>query len=179
MSKGRYGLASWIDFGGRYIYPDNHDDEKYAEIISKQMDESMRGFVTRISVMLLAFVIGMSRILYMNAFMGETTTFTQIKFPFIEAESYNEFFVNFSLQAVFLTYGLFGYFGMEVGMEMVTLVVKLAPKIVEHEFQKLNKGIEDGHFDGMQIHLTFRNIVVQIMDTDRYELPNSSFIHLT
>ncbi|XP_055296748.1 uncharacterized protein LOC129565663 [Sitodiplosis mosellana] len=52
VTKQRFDLKSWIQFGGRYIYPNQHDDEKYIEICSKQVDRSMRNFLIRLAVML-------------------------------------------------------------------------------------------------------------------------------
>ena len=129
----------------------------------------MKGFLARFIVMLGAFFAGMIRILYSNIFLGVKTTVFELKIPFIEAKSDAEFAINFVLQSLMLLYGLLGYIGMEVAMELTILPGHATPKLVEHEFKKLDKKIDESCFDEMQVRLTFRNILLQMMDYDKYE----------
>lgn len=163
-------VHAWMDYGGTYVFPHKHEDRKYIEISSKIIDRSMRSFMTRFLVMLGAFIIGMIRIFYANIFLKIKTTVIELKIPFIEANSDAEFAVNFVLQSLMLLYALLGYIGMEVAMELTILPGYATPKLVEHEFRKLDRKIEESCFDEMQVRLTFRNILLQMMDYDKYEL---------
>lgn len=165
----RCSVHGWMDFGGKYIFPKKHKDKKYIEISSQIIDKSMRSFTIRMVVMLGAFIFGMIRLLYANIFLGIKTTVTELKIPFIEAHSDDEFAINFVLQSLMLLYALLGYIGMEVAMELTILPGYATPKLVEHEFKKFDKMVEKSCSDEMQVRLTFRNILLQMMDYDKYE----------
>lgn len=123
VTKQRFDLKTWIQFGGTYIYPNQHDDEKYMEICSEQLDRSMRNFLIRFVVMLGAFAIGMSRQMYANIFMGMKTTCMEVKIPYTDEKSNAEFAGNMFWQSILLTYAFFGYIGMKIAMEMVIVVM--------------------------------------------------------
>lgn len=54
-------------------------------------------------------------------------------------------------------------------MELTILFGTASPKLVEYEFRKLDKEIEEARFDEVQVRRTFRNIVLQMTDYDMYE----------
>lgn len=63
-------------------------------------------------------------------------------------------------------YGTIGYFGMEIAMELFVGVMTISPKLIELEFQKLVKNIENNSINELQSRIIFRNIVQQITDID-------------
>lgn len=132
------------------------------------MDKSMRSFISRFMIMFCTFAVGICRLIYTNVFLGIKTTTTEFKMPFTEEKSDIEFTLNFLIQTVLIAYGLFGYIGMESAMEVAVVCVNTASQAIKYEFQKLDANIALRRFNDVQERLTFRNIVQQIMDADRY-----------
>lgn len=102
-------------------------------------------------------------------FKGIKTTVIDVRIPFTEEKSYEEFFGNIFIHLWMGIYGTTALLAMEIAMEIIVGVIIMAPKLVELEFQKLDKKIKMKQFnEQLQMRLTFRNIIQQIMDIDEY-----------
>lgn len=158
-----------IDFGGKYLFSNHHEDENYIKICSEQMNNSMRSFMLRFMIMLTTFTIGYTKMNYATIVMGIKTTMLEVKIPFTEEKSNEEFLANYVLQTIIASFGFFGYFGMEIAMELMVIAIAISPKLITFEFQKLIEVIENGQLTPSQVCFTFRNIVQQVMDIDKYK----------
>lgn len=56
-TSSRFILHRAVDFGGRYIYPDKHEDEKHIEICSNHMDDTVKNVLIRAIIMCLSFCL--------------------------------------------------------------------------------------------------------------------------
>lgn len=169
VSNSRRKLYTLVAFGGKYIFPDRHEDAKYTEICSKLMDDCMKSFLFKFLTIFGSFSIGMLKTYYASIVLGIKTTTTDAKFPFTGEKSSEEFLLNFILQNLIATFGFFGYFCMEGALRLIILVVNSAPQLIKYELRKLDDKIERNQIASLQIVTTFRNIVQQIMDADRYK----------
>lgn len=169
LSKDRYSWDSLIDFGKRYIISDHHEDENYSKICSKEMNKSIRSYMLRIVIMFTTFTIGYTKMNYATIALGIKTTSVEVKIPLTKEKSNYEFGMNYVLQTIIAAYGFFGYICMETAMELIMLAVASSPKLIKFEFQKMDTKIEKGLLNPLQVLFTFRNIVQQVMDVDRYE----------
>lgn len=134
------------------------------------MNVSVKSFLTRMLIITMTVVCVNLRACYALFVQGIKTTVIEVRVPFTVERSYGEFLGNFMIHMSMATYGTLAYVGLEIAMELLIGVVFIAPKLIEHEFQKLNKNISENRFTSMQSRFTFRNIVQQIMDVDKYEL---------
>lgn len=147
--------------------PHQHEDENYIDICSNEMDNSIKKFISRFVIMFSIFAIAITKIYYVTIFMGIKTTTTEVKIPFIEEKSNDDFLANIILQTILSSYGLFGFIAMEVGMELNALVVAISSKLIKFEFNKLDEWIERAKLSPMQLCTSLRNIVQQVMDVDK------------
>lgn len=168
LTKRRYEIHKGFEYAGRYIFQDDSEDMEYTKICSKFMDVAMKNFSIRMIIITLSVVAMNIGATYAFLFKGIKTTVVDVRIPFTEERSYEEFFGNIVVHLWMGIYGTFGYLALEIGMELLVGVVAMAPRLVEYEFRKLDKNIKKNRFNELQKRLTFRNIVQQIMDVDEY-----------
>lgn len=164
-------------FGGRYLLRNDSEDIEYNEICSKHMDLCVKNFAIRLiitSVGVTAMNVGLW---YAFFFKHIIATSLDVRVPFTEEKSYEEFYGNIAIHVSYLIYGSLGLIGMEIAMELFLCVVTISPKLIAYEFRKLANKIEMKRFTQLQTRVTFRNIVQQIMDIEEYIM--SLFTNIT
>lgn len=166
MTKGRYQLQALIDFGGKYIYPDSHEKTDYNRICSEHMDKTMRSFIIKIIIILIAIEICLSGPLNSYMIHGIKTTALELRVPFTEARSDEEWLVNFILMIALGVHGLNQYLGIEVIMTLFGNIVTLTPKLAKHELQQLADDWKTKSISKIQLNLRFRNVIQQSFDID-------------
>lgn len=166
VSKKRYLAHNLLSFAGYYIYPYRHDDIEYTRICSKHIDTSVKSFRTKIATMFLTINLSVFGMIYAPIFENMKATTTELKMPFTEENSNNEFLLNMTLTIFFATHGGLIYLGMEVMMSVWCDIVTISPKLIKYEFQKLYDKIRENGFTEQKLRITFLNIVKQIVDTD-------------
>lgn len=169
-----------LDFGRTHLFPNYHEDERYYEICSVQIDICIKEFIQRFGIMMGTFVIGISRMNYATIFMGIKATCAEMKIFYIEEKSNSEFLVNYVIQTIIMTWGLFGYLVMEFVMQLGYLAIAISPKLITFEFQKLDDLFEKSKLTPSQVSIILRNITLQVMDIDRYTVGSNLFwiIHI-
>lgn len=90
-----------------------------------------------------------------------------MKLPFVAAGSNKEFLGNLILQVIVAYMGLLGYVGMEVAVDCARDASTIKPKIVEHHMSELTIKIKKKSINDLEIAVTFRNIILQVLDSDR------------
>lgn len=171
LSQHRHHLHRTIDFGGRYyLIPHRHENKNYFEICSNQVDTSAKNFVRRFMIMCVAFSIGYIKVNYTTVFMGIRKTAVDVKIPFIEKNSNEEFTLNYIAQTGIHIWGFFGFLCMEMAMEIVVLPVAITPKLINFEFRKLDEQMEERQLIRLEVCVRIRNIVQQAMDIDMYSI---------
>lgn len=58
---------------------------------------------------------------------------------------------------------------IEILMDFIVLTIILSTKLIKFEFRKLDDQIEKAQLTPLQVCCTFKNIVEQMMDIDRYK----------
>lgn len=168
IGKRRHRIHQIIIYCGRYIYRDDFENTEYNKICSDFMDFSMRNFLMRMIIIALSIVAMNIGATHAFLFKGIKTTVIDVKIPYTEEESYEEFFGNIVIHMWMGIYGGLSLLALEVGMEVFIGIVAIAPKLVASEFRKLEKEIANNRLNKLQAKLTFQNIIQQIMDIDEY-----------
>lgn len=161
-------FRSLVNFGGRYIHPNQNDDEEYTKICSKHIDETVRSFFIKMGLMLLALHGSMVGPIYAYAMYGTKTTMTNVLIPYVERESNAEFAYNLALASIIGIHGFIGYIGLEVAMALFSDVVTIAPKVIALDFQRLDDQTEKQKLSNWHLRQTINNIIKQALDSDEY-----------
>lgn len=157
-----------VDFGGRYIYPNENNDEEYTKICSKHIDGTIRSFFIKIGLMLLSMNGSMIGPIYGYIVHGTKTTMTNVLIPFVDRESNAEFIHNVILASIIGIHGFCGYIGLEIAMALFTDVVTIVPKLIEHQFNRLDSQMERRELSNRHLRHTINNIIKQALDSDEY-----------
>lgn len=172
VTKWRKAIHIALCYGGNHIFrgeegEENQNGIEYNKICSKYMDDSMKSFRLRITIILLSICTLNAGPMYEQIFKGaEASTALEIRIPFVAEKSLAEYFIISVYQIPIAVNGIYGYTAMEVAMELIFGVLKVSPILIKHEFQKFDEKINQNIFTKMQTLVTLRNIVQQIMDTD-------------
>lgn len=158
-----------VDFGGRYIHPNEDKDSEYTEICSKHIDETVRSFFIKMALMLLALHGSMVGPIYAYIVHGTKTTMTNVLIPYVEHETNEEFAYNVILASIIGIHGFIGYIGLEVAMALFSDVVTIVPKLIELNFQRLDDQIEKQTLSSWSLRHTINNIIKQALDSDEYD----------
>lgn len=167
ISKQRHILHRGGIFMGRYIFRDDTEDIQYNKICSKFMNASVKRFLIRIvitTICLIAMTYGPT---YAFFIQNIPATGFDLRLPFTDEKSNEEFFGILMFQFILATYGALGLVGMEIAMELFVGMISIVPTLLEYEFRKMDEKIAKNEFNVLELRLTFRNIVQQIMDTDK------------
>lgn len=163
----RFKLKSLIDFGGQYIYHDNHENSMYNRICSKHMDTTMRRFIIKMLTINVSFFIGAAGIFYTYFVHGIISTILEIRIPFCEPKSDAEFIVKLVLQILIGGHGLIMYFGIEMYFSMFENIVTIAPKLIKIDLKHTIQMYEEGSIAELELRRRIRNIVKLCSDSDK------------
>lgn len=169
LSKTRYLVHSLVDYGGKYIYPDNHENTEYNRICSENIDATIRKFFTKITIIFLSFCATMIGPAHAYIYHGVKSTITELKFPFIEEKSNDEFIGNVAVQIGIGGIGLLAYTGIEIAVGLLDDVASISPKLVKNELKKFDALVKSKRLNELQIQYIFRNIVKQTLNSDEYD----------
>lgn len=165
--KKRYILQSLIDFGGNYIYHDNHKKTEYNRICSDHMDLTMRQFLVKLGGMAFSFGVGIVGPTYKYFKYGIPSTTIEARVPFTEPKSHGEFAVNFILQTTAGTQGAVAFVGLEVFLSILQNAVTITPRLIENELMQTNQQYEKKAINEVELNVKFGNIVRQSQDADK------------
>lgn len=157
-----------VDFGGRYIYRNHHDDIEYQQICSRHMDKSMKHFLTKMLMMTIGFTAAVMGPTYAFIFNGIRTTTFDAAVPYAEEKSLVEFSVNSMIQLLNATYGALIYLGMEVAMELFSNIITISPRLIEHKLRKIISDYAENQITPSQLHFAFMDFVKQLSDANEY-----------
>lgn len=167
LFKWRFELQPLVDFGGRYIYHDSHEDSEYNRICSNHMDNTMRRFINKmgaIFISLLFALIGPANAYFSHGILSTTI---QAHIPFTEPNSNAEFIWNLLLQTIFGVHAGMGYIGMETCLSILENAVTVTPRLIESELVHTIQQYEKKSITELELHLKIGNIVKQSNDADK------------
>lgn len=105
--------------------------------------------------------------IFVSFYRDIKTTTVACKFPFTEAKSDAEFYLNFSLQWTIFIHAILLYFGIETMMTMFENFILVAPKLIHLGFGESISVYEAKEFAESQLRFAFRNTLIQCSDYDR------------
>lgn len=158
---------SLVDFPGLHIYPNSQNNTAYIRICTENMDKTIQNCIKKLVLVLSGGFACVLSALYASLFLGNKTTTTQVKFPFIEDENM-EFYLNSVLQVICVTNGFFLYTGIEVAMTIFENFATLSPKLIQNDFAHVIDIYEQKKLTEPQLRILFKNILVQSLDYDRF-----------
>lgn len=167
VSGARFKFAALIDFGGQYIYCENHEDPEINRICSNHMDTTMRRFIIKMAVMVLSLSSAEFGPIYVYIFYEIKTTTVDVRVPSTEEGSDAEFAINFLLMNCIAAHGGLQYVGLEVIMSLFENIVTLAPKLVGYKLRMLANEYANESITELEMRLRFRNVVEQSFDVDK------------
>lgn len=166
LTEMRKPMQFLVSYGGRYIYPDDHRNNKYNRLCSDQIDATIRGFFTRIAIIngfFLSTQIGPAYEFY----HGRRTTLTALKFPLIAENSDAEFLANLIFQALALLAAGLSYVALEIAMQLANDLASIAPQLIQHELDKLHDMMEDTKLTKADLVPTYRHIIERSLNSDK------------
>lgn len=170
LTNSRYAVYELVKYCGRYVYADSHESTEYNRICSKNIDESVRSFFTKMSILLLSYSTILIGPTYVYVKYGIKTTTTNLKFPFIAEDSSLEFILNVIAQAYVCAFGILGYIGLEVVMGLIHDFAHIAPKLLEYELKKFDDMVAKNCLPKSKMDLTFMNIIKQALFADELSI---------
>lgn len=100
LTNRRYEVHKGLIFSGRYLLRNDDRDREYTEICSKFMDESMKNFLVRIGVSALCAIVVTLGPSYVFFIQHVRTTGLDVRVPFTDEKSYEEFVVSLIFQGM-------------------------------------------------------------------------------
>lgn len=143
VSKMRFELQRLIDFGGRYIYRDTHENTMYNRICAKQMDNTMKRFLIKMGIILLSYQFAMIGPIRAYFIYGIKTTTIEARIPFCQPNSNAEFVGNFLLQTTIASHAIILFLGLEIFLSIFENVLSVAPKLVKTDLVQTIQLYED------------------------------------
>lgn len=173
LSKKRFLLHEFLAFPGRYLYPDSIfvEDEEYYYICSHHMDRTMRSFLYKATILSTSAGLSVIWPSYQSLTAEAKITSLQLKFPFIEENSYAEFAGNILLECNILGHGFLGYVAIEVGMDIVTDYVAISRSLLQYRLKKMFRAREAN--GSANIIPMLGDIVRCLQNFDKYGRNNS------
>lgn len=171
LTKNRFILHDFLAFPGRYIYPDSVDDEdeEYYDICSKQIDQSIRSFFYKMTIILISIFFAAFWPSFQTFSHQDKITTFKLKFPHINENSYSEFVANILFECNVCVYGFLGYVSIEVGMDIVTDFILISRKLLRYRLRKLLNRYKEKPCTDFETISTLRNIVEHLREFDKYD----------
>lgn len=163
----RRRLAYLVDFGGKYIYQNNHDDHQYNRICSKQLDEMMHNFLIKMGAIFVSFTFALINPTYEFFAYGKKTTTTECHWPGVESKSDQEYLLNIALQLLIGLHAFTLYFVIEVALSLFTNVVVTLPLLMEENINVLIRAYKDKTATSIEVNHLIAKIAAQSVDIDR------------
>lgn len=158
-------MQAIIDFAGRYIYHDNHENTEYNRICSTAMDSTVREFAIKMGIIYISMVgafIGPTRAYIVH---GIKTSWTSERIPFTTPDSDDEFMINILLQTVIFAHAIWAYFALEVASTLFANVVNVAPRLSTNDLARTIQQYNDKRITQLEIRCKIGNFVKSTCDT--------------
>lgn len=111
---------------------------------------------------------------YQSLSQENKITALELRFPYVEKNSYAEFFGNIFIECNIFGHGFLGVFSIEVGMDIISDFVTLSPKLLKYHLQKLF--CEDGKKPSAEVNAELRNVIQHLNEFNEYDLTFSIII---
>lgn len=165
--NGRFKLQALIDFGGRYIYHDNHGKTEYSRICSDHMDRTVRRFIVQMAASLIAYTLILIGPTHAYMTYGVQSTLIESRIPFTEPKSSAEFIGNFMIQTLICSISFVQYIGVEIFLSILENVVKATPDLIKCKLDDTIEQYKEKSITELELNARIGNIVQQSKDADK------------
>lgn len=167
LTKKRFKLQAIIDFAGRYIYHDNHENTEYNCICSAAMDGTIREFAIKMGIIYISMICAFIGPTHAYIAYGVKTSWTSERIPFTVPNSADEFLINILLQTIIFVHAIWAYFALEVACTLSANVVNVAPRLSTNDLAHTIQRYNDKNISRLELRCEMRNFVKSTCDTDK------------
>lgn len=167
LTEKRFKLQAVIDFAGRYIYHNNHENTEYNRICSTAMDSTIREFAIKMGIIYISMVGAFIGPTHAYIVYGIKTSWTSERIPFTAPNSDEEFMINILLQTIIFVHAIWAYFALEVACTLFANVVNVAPRLSTNDLALAIQQYEDKKDSQLELRCKMRNFVKSTCDTDK------------
>lgn len=167
VGKSRFTLNSLMNFGGKYIYRDNHERTEYNRICSEQMDSTVKSYIIKMGAIWISFVVCIINPTYVYFAHGIKATTPELHWPFCEPESNAEFTANLLLQVAVAVHAIMMYFHSEVFLSLFANVVTIVPRLTKLDLTYAIQLWKSKSISKLELYERFRNVTLQSLDLDK------------
>lgn len=143
INESRFVWHKLAAISGKYIYRDDHQPTAYNSICSKTIDQSLKTFVIKTSVIILSFVGAVLGPFLRFISDGFLYTLYELRIPYYNQYPYTEFVINVIWQIIISVIGTVGLFILEGGFTLINDTITVSSKISLLEFTQLSNLLEN------------------------------------
>lgn len=167
VSKRRGLYHSLSMYSGLYVYPNDNENTEYNRICSEKMDICAINCFKKLALMLTGGLTCAISTVWASFYVGNRTTTTAVKFPYIDEDTEANFIWNSCLQwTIYAHAGLF-YAGIEIPLTLFENFAQVSPELIHLEFKETIEMYETQEFSESQRYMAFRNIVLLTLDFEK------------
>lgn len=166
------------NFGADYIYANSNSSPKNYAVCNKMAIHLITNTANVIAIVMISFSLIIGAPFYKTVFTDENEMMIPVILPFIDPETTNGFQINF-------TYQLFSLFcgSLIIPMnEIFTCVLKnnvtLAAAVIQNSLREFKIRLVKSRKFSNEFYPEFKNIVLKILDFDRYMLNKCLNLHV-
>lgn len=167
FTRKRFKLQALIDFAGRYIYYDNHENTEYNCICSTEMDNTMKKFLIKIGFIYTSMVCSFIGPSHAYLVHGIRTTWTEERIPFTTPNSDAEFMINVLLQTIIFMHAIWAYFALEVASTIFSNVVAVTPQLSKTDLEFAIQLFKNKSITELKLRYRLKNFMKSTCDTDK------------
>lgn len=154
-----------LNISGKYIYRDDRRPTDYNRICSESLDQSLKGYIITISLVILSFVGALLGPFCAYIQNGRMVTLYSVRLPFLQHHPNTELTINVSWETFMSLMGVVALFGMEVMFALVNDTITVSSQLCELELNELSEMLErQGPNEKSHQKLRFILMKTQFMD---------------
>lgn len=157
-----------MNFARRNIYAASVDETPRLRFVRKKMINKLIGnIVITMSMILVAYIIGGTYLVYMIIVKGSRVTFLAMELPFVDSNSEFGFWLNISIQSVYAFVGIVGCWTIEISAAIISNSALAIPHLIRVDSEELDRELD---LNGVTLaaRARLRNVFMKIQDYEKY-----------
>lgn len=131
-----------INVSGRLIYQDDHEPTTYNRICSNAFNESIKLFITIMTLEAISFVIATLGPFYSYIHYGEYVTIYSVRWPFLNQNPNLEYIVNMVWESIGSMIGICGLIAIEILFTIINNTITVSSMLCKHELDEISHHLE-------------------------------------
>ena len=164
----RIRIRYFYNYGGDYIYANADISPSNFTVCNKMAIGLMRRSVGVLFLVFLSYCIMMCVPLYKTLYSDEKEMILPVILPFVEPDTTIGFYTNFANQACGCLVGALVVPGCELVFCVLINNVSLIAAVIENSIEEFRNQIEMCQRFSEQCNWQFRNIILKVLDFDRF-----------